>query len=322
MNRALLSLFFFGASFCALHVAPPTAAAVTIDWVTVGDPGNAADPLAGRGAVNMDYRIGKYDVTNDQYLEFLNSNDPTGANTLGLYIPLQVVSANNILFDAKAPDGAKYSVVPGGNKLPVTWVSQFSAMRFANWLYNEQVPGATESGAYTLVGGSAVPLNYATTERSSGAKFFLPTVDEWYKAAYYDPVTDSYYKYPTSSNTPPAATSPTSVPNSTNSSEVVGKLTEVGAYRGTTSPFGAYDMGGNAWQWVENYSSAYGRVRGWSFQHDPVEPESAQNIHLRNLGDTLLTFRVAAAIPEPSTGVMAGIACALLCVLRKRLRRP
>jgi len=322
MNRALLPFLLCGASFCALHVAPSAASAVTIDWVTVGDPVNTADPLTGRGAVNNEYRIAKYDVTNDQYVEFLNSNDPTGANTLKLYIPLQVVSANNIIFDANASDGEKYSVVPGGNKLPATWVSQFSAMRFTNWLHNGQVSGETEAGAYTLVGGSAVPLNYATTERSSEAKFFLPSIDEWYKVAYYDPVTDSYYKYPTSSNTRPAATAPTSSPNSTNSSDIVGKLTEVGAYSGTTSPFGADDMGGNAWQWVENYSGAYGRVRGWSYKHDPLEPESAQNIHLRNLGDELLTFRVAAAIPEPSTGVMAGIACGLLCLLRKRFKNP
>jgi hypothetical protein len=49
-----------------------TASAVTIDWVTVGNPGNAADDT-GYGAVAGTYQIGKYEVTNAQYAEFLNA---------------------------------------------------------------------------------------------------------------------------------------------------------------------------------------------------------------------------------------------------------
>jgi formylglycine-generating enzyme required for sulfatase activity len=48
------------------------ASAVTIDWVTVGDPGNPGD-WYGRGAVNYVYRISKYEVTNAQYAEFLKA---------------------------------------------------------------------------------------------------------------------------------------------------------------------------------------------------------------------------------------------------------
>ena len=32
---------------------------------------------------------------------------------------------------------------------------------------------------------------------------------------------------------------------------VVGNLTDVGAYTGTTSPYGEFDMGGNVYQWNE-----------------------------------------------------------------------
>src|SRR5262249_54043984 len=68
---------------------------VTIETVHVGNPGNANDPANGNagpgssemhfGAVNYAYRIGKYDVTNAQYAEFLNAVDPTGANALALW---------------------------------------------------------------------------------------------------------------------------------------------------------------------------------------------------------------------------------------------
>jgi sulfatase modifying factor 1 len=65
-----------------------TAGAVTMEWVTVGDPGNAADTAVmndhttGYGSVSYAYRISKYEVTNAQYAEFLNavasSNDFAG----------------------------------------------------------------------------------------------------------------------------------------------------------------------------------------------------------------------------------------------------
>jgi hypothetical protein len=58
---------------------------VTIDWVTVGEPGNACEvqPSVGCvGAVPTTYQISKYETTNAQYVEFLNavasSGDPNG----------------------------------------------------------------------------------------------------------------------------------------------------------------------------------------------------------------------------------------------------
>ena len=67
-------------------LAVPNASAVTIDWVTVGNPGNANDTIgAGYGAVASSYQIGKYDVTIGQYTEFLNAADPNGTNTNGIY---------------------------------------------------------------------------------------------------------------------------------------------------------------------------------------------------------------------------------------------
>ncbi len=70
-------------------VATASARAVTIPTVTVGNSGNPADTevmisdgTTGYGSISYDYRIGKYEITNAQYVEFLNSVDPTGADTL------------------------------------------------------------------------------------------------------------------------------------------------------------------------------------------------------------------------------------------------
>jgi sulfatase modifying factor 1 len=52
----------------ALALAASAHAAVIIEYVTVGDAGNAAD-TTGYGAVAYEYRIGTYEVTNAQYVE-------------------------------------------------------------------------------------------------------------------------------------------------------------------------------------------------------------------------------------------------------------
>ena len=72
----LLGFAFLLASTTGLH------AEVIIDWVTVGDLGNTPDDT-GRGGVDYVYKIAKYEVTNSQYTEFLNSVADT--DTYGLY---------------------------------------------------------------------------------------------------------------------------------------------------------------------------------------------------------------------------------------------
>ena len=66
----------------ALFCLAPAASAVTIDWVSIGNPGNAADNT-GYGAVGYAYSIDKYEVTNAQYAEFLNVK--AASDPLGLY---------------------------------------------------------------------------------------------------------------------------------------------------------------------------------------------------------------------------------------------
>jgi formylglycine-generating enzyme required for sulfatase activity len=78
-----------------------------------------------------------------------------------------------------------YAAIAGREKMPVNRVSYFDALPFVNWLHNGQGSGDTETGAYTLHGGTPTPSN-PMVQRNPGAFIFLPTDDEWYKAAYYD----------------------------------------------------------------------------------------------------------------------------------------
>ena len=109
-----------------------------------------------------EYRIGKYEVINAEYAEFLNAvagtdtnalyNTNMGADTDGGIT--QTGSSGSYVYAVKADAGA-YTYA---NK-PVNNVSWYDTLRFANWLHNGQLNGDTETGAYTLLGGTPTPSN-------------------------------------------------------------------------------------------------------------------------------------------------------------------
>lgn len=317
--RKTLALFLFA----AISSIAAEALAVTMAWSPVGNPGNTADSADGDsfapgiqhlGSVPYSYRIATYDVTNRQYAEFLNTKDPSGANALRLWNGQMVGSG--ITFNSGNLPGSKYVLTAANQNHPVTNVTWYSAIRFANWLNNGQGSGDTETGAYTLgaLGAGGIPTNGNSIVRNAGAIVFLPTENEWYKAAYYDPKTSSYNLYATSSNLLPTASGPTALANHANYIGAVGNLTDVGAYSGTMSPYGLFDMAGNAFQWNEtffsaNFSTSRG-ARGSAYgSPDYVLLSSAQNNTLPTWEINSFGFRVAAIanIPEPSSIVLAAL---------------
>src|SRR5262245_60873188 len=72
-------------SFMLSLLLASSASALTMDWVPIGNPGNARDPQAQGcfGSVGYSYSIGTYDVTNAQYAKFLNAK--AKSDPLGLY---------------------------------------------------------------------------------------------------------------------------------------------------------------------------------------------------------------------------------------------
>ena len=313
-----------------LMFATPLALGVTISWAPVGNAGNAAEPQTGHGAVDYNYDIGTYDVTNSQYVAFLNSNDPTGANLLGLYNS-NMNDATYGGIDNTGPIGSVYSVIPGNGNHPVNYETWYSAIRFANWLNNGQVAGSTETGSYTLLGDSPIPSNASTITRSPGAQIVLPSLDEWFKAAYYNHATSSYFISSPGSNQIPHAVQPPGTSPSANyfSGQItnVGNLTDIGAYTGTTSPYGAFDMGGNVFQWNEAFAGHLNsdrEARGSAFDNDANHLTIYYGVGFDPAGTFAdVGFRVA-MVPEPSGVVLAAIGFAGLIAWgwRRRQARP
>jgi len=317
-RNAALALFVLLAAFAA------DARAVTISWTPVGNPGNAADPNTGSvyGAVPYAYNIGTYDVTNNQYVEFLNTKDPTGANTLGLYTSAMAnATFGGINFNPGNANGSKYNTISGDGSHPATGVSWISAARFTNWLNNGQANSDTESGVYKLLGGGSQP--FVTGGRNLAAHMFLPSANEWYKAAYFNPDSNSCFRYPTGSDITPSATTPSGSLNAANYGNVVNHPTDVGAYTGTTSPYGAFDMGGNVFQWNELFISGSRGLGGGSYMNDEFYMRSSVMglISGDEAGYASSTgFRVA-MIPEPSSVALAALGFAGLIAWGWRRRK-
>jgi formylglycine-generating enzyme required for sulfatase activity len=341
-------VFMVGVAALLGSLAVSAHAQVTLDMVTVGNPGNANDTGGTRnGAVAYSYQIGKYDVTIGQYASFLNAVDPNGTNPNGIYNSSMATDLNiaGISYTSGASTGSKYAVISnGGNSSnrPITYVSWFDAARFANWMTNGQGGGDTETGAYTLNGatsGNAVAAN-------PGAAFRLPTNDEWYKAAYYSPNyggvgVAGYYAYATQSNTAPGnqiggtANQANYAPGGVYSvTQVAGYsasqnyLTDVGAFSGSGSFYGTFDQSGNVYQWNDlngTSGSSRGMRGGYWFNSYPVYLSSSDSYSFDpSREDNVLGFRLASpvAVPEPSTCAMAlaGLACGGYSLFRRRKR--
>ena len=304
-----------------------SAFGVTINYQTIGNAGNAANAVTGRGSVATAFRMQKNEVTNTQYAEFLNSQGKS--NTNGIYSSLMGSDSNNGGISQSGSSGNfTYSVKSNMASRPVNYVSWFSAARFVNWLNNGQLTSAsTETGAYTLA--NATTGN--TKVRNSGANTFLPSQNEWEKAGYFTGTGSVYTLYPTNSNTLPTA-SLSNWTNVANFNSVTTTLLNAGTYANTASFYGIQDMSGTASEWIEmTAASSTALVMGGGFNTATTGVKTSSD-SLGGLAKTsslvsgAIGFRVAAtpvAVPEPETIALAamGIASLVGMELVQRNRR-
>jgi sulfatase modifying factor 1 len=328
--------------FAAFSIATSRAQPlVTIDTVTVGDAGSVADTTvmttdegtSGYGAVGYEFNIGKYEVTIGQYATFLNSVAAT--DTYNLW-DASLTSNLNIAGISRSGSSGSYSyAIIGSGDRPVTYVSWFDAARFANWLHNGATNGAsTETGAYTLNG-----TNAGIITKNPGATWWIPSEDEWYKAAYYKGggTNAGYWAYPTQSDTAPGNTiggaanqaniiaeGSYSVTQSDNYDGSQNYLTGIGAFSNSGSAYGTFDQGGNVWEWNDAVVLGFGSYRGvrggsWNYAAVELQPSSRYAIDPGPDGENDIGFRLA-TVPEPSTYAllaMTGVG-ALWWVRRRR----
>jgi sulfatase modifying factor 1 len=283
----------------SLLIASSASAVVTMNWTFIGNPGNSADLTTGLGAVAGYYQIGTYDVTNAQYVEFLNAK--AASDPLGLYSTAMSASTGGIT-QSGVSGSFTYATIAGRENMPVNQVDFYDVLRFANWMNNGQGSGDTETGAYTLLGGTPTPSNGATVTRNAGAKIFLTSENEWYKAAYFKGTGYNPFPFADGFNGVACESPAGTTSHSANCNGAVGNLTPVGSYTGSASPYGTFDQGGNVWQWNEAIIGSDRGIRGGAYDGAPVLLASSQdNSNGPTTERASVGFRVA---PEPSVGVL------------------
>jgi formylglycine-generating enzyme required for sulfatase activity len=286
-----------------------------VEFVTIGDPGNVADTAGDpnpAGSVPYVYRIGKYEISEEMIDK---------ANALG---------GLGITKDTRGP-----------NK-PATRVSWFEAARFVNWLNTSSgnapaykfVEGECfeeETGCFQLWTPVDAGYNTANPFRNTLARYFLPTVDEWYKAAFYDPATVTYFNFPTESDTPPIPVASGTAPGTA----VFDQPFEQGPadimLAGGPSPFGTIGQAGNVHEWDETELDltnddpiAVRGLRGSSWLPVSGNPlglsSSFRNWAVPEFSIGTVGFRVVnISVPEPTSLWL--IACETWVLLSHRISR-
>ncbi len=347
LSRATITLMYrflsVGIALLAstAYVSPSQAGIVTfgtganqfqMEFVTIGNPGNAADTTGNptpAGAVGYTYDIGKFEVSRELITKY-NAAAENAARKITL----------------------KDMSTLGGNGLnkPATGVTWNEAARFVNWLntstgsqaaYKFTSDGVNDSIALWNPGDTG--YNSSNPFRNSLATYVLPTYNEWYKAAYYDPnangSTGTYWKYPTGSNT-----APTSVASGTAANTAVYDwgFSDIGpadvTQAGGLSPYGVMGMGGNVYELEEspydlpNYNPHTARgFRGGAWNYTPYWMLSSTRTDYgpENEYDPFGNngFRVASLspssppVPEPSTLVIGTLFGLGGLLAKRRMKR-
>lgn len=346
LSAYLSAMFVFGAL-----VAATPARAIDISWSTiVSNTGNANDGT-GFGSVGIEYRIMKFEWTNAQYAEFLNAIDPEGTNPNGVYNGSMGSQIWGGISNTGTANGSRYATRTNMADKPVNYVNWWDAARVSNWLHNgaqnyltsdSSASAPQNSGAYTL--GTAT--SGTVPARNSGATYWIPTENEWYKAAFFNPTLNSgsggyrFYGNGFQSAINPVTASVTGVGSAGPSGNFAnfffsgtaanwngttgGNVTTVGT-NGAANYYEAFDMSGNVWEWNDKTGLQVGTTRGLRggsmFNNDRNDlsnigvrtPDSAQENS--NTGFRLVT------VPEPSTMLMGTGLLAALAAWRSRKTR-
>ena len=277
----------------------------SIDFVTIGNPGNAADTTGNpnpAGKVDFTYRVGKYEIPEN------------------LIDKVNALSNLSISHDNLGPNKPAFSI------------SWFDAAKFVNWLNadsgNTPAYKFDANGDFLLWTPGDVGYSSNNLYRNSQAKYFLPSIDEWYKAAYFDPAASIYYDYPTGSDIVPDGIGfeGDSVfeavffdgSDVTDFNPEPNDVTDVGL----ASPYGTFGQGGNVWEWeetsaglVNDDTSAQRVLRGGSWvtaagnfeasfrRSDLPIPVSGRNIGFR----VASTLNTVINIPQDQSSIFFGV---------------
>ena len=239
----------------------------------IGNPGDRANQF--RGSVYYEFAISRTELSNKEYCRFLNAvarqSDP-----YHLYHEEMQNGVTGGITRTKTSSGFQYQSKPNWEDRPVTYLAFYDLARYANWMHygcpttGESKLGTTEGnstqGAYNTEDFEPVRSGQKTSyesfgKRNRGARFWIPSEDEWYKAAYYDPEkigNRPYHDYPTRSSDAPTHEQANYMYDNTLCIGEPYFVVPVDSFQNAASFYGTLNQGGNVWEWLEDWQ--YGSI--------------------------------------------------------------
>ena len=315
MNKVLLlSLLALGYQTASAQLVTESFGtggnAFTMDFVTIGNPNNAADTLdyvdlQSAGSVAYTYNLGKYEVSRDQI------NKANAAGSLGITLQDMTSYGGN------------------GENRPATGISWYEAAKYVNWL--NTITGGTAaykfdgSGNFQLWSAGDAGYNANNLFRNSLAKYVIASRDEWYKGAY-GKVDGSWSNFPNGTDSFPTAVASGTDPNTAVYGGQAGTADINNA--GGLSSYGTMGQGGNVWEWNEtaydgtNDTAGESReLRGGSWSLNGYNLDGSARVPSFILDPTIEYFSFGlriAAVPEPSALSLLAIGLGGLAMMRRR----
>lgn len=270
---------------------------INMDFVNIGYAGNVADTADGDknavgvqryGSVDYNYRIGRFEVTADQWASVVSADSRVGSS------------------------GSWW-----GGSQPTATLTWYESAKFANWL----TTGNAYSGAYQFNDSGTLTnvMTRAQIKADGGLFYVLPTEAEWYKAAYFKSDGSGYTLYATGDSIPTAGV------GGENYNWAIGNPWNVGS--GIAENNGTCDMNGNVFEWNEsaydgtlNSMDEIRVIRGGAF--DRTEDNLRSSLRTGNVpagGGYVVGLRIA-TIPEPSSIAMLGMIGGIGLFVRRTFR--
>jgi formylglycine-generating enzyme required for sulfatase activity len=323
------------------------------DFATIGAVGNTpylgtgpfGSLTTGRGGVSYEYRVSRTEITTSQWMEFLNtfSVQPVAIAATAPVFPWVGGTSWGAIPDASYTGPGFRNVlrtdIPNAGQVPVLGVTWNMAALYCNWLHHDKTSdwATIQNGAYDASGFSWTPGVGSSPRRPHNpeARYWIPTLDEWMKAAYYDPNRyghgqEGWWTYMNRRDRPPIPGLPG---QGESSAQVVlpgpdAWYIPVGAYVDQQSPWGLWDTSGGAQEWLEDaFESnltdhlAKGTVAGdhnFIFQGELLDDAVWNRFNQPDWAPGFVGLRVASAVPSPSVGVVMGGVVGALALRRRR----
>lgn len=340
MKRCSLSVgCSLGVSISYVALASPRGAPPDygFDFATIGAVNNRGyegehpngNWLQGRGSVSYEYRMARLEVSTGQWMEFVNAISPLMSEPFNFARPT-FWGATPVPFN---PGQYRLRDVPDAAMVPVIGISWREAAMFCNWLHNDKDVSlaAVSNGAYDASTFRVDPetgrlLDQST--RSPGARYWIPSLDEWLKAVHFDPDAQDpefpdegrWWDYPYGEDSEPVPGRPgepgaqTSA-GASGSAEHPTTLIPLGSYPDAQTPWGLLDASGGASEWTEEWSGLYTRTTDGSSASNSssVEFDVIWSVSVSGAG-----LRLASAVPTPGALILLGVGASAFVARRRR----